>query len=233
MKICNILNITLLSTFVTFFACGSKEEMKDKTNSELREITDGEAKYKVTFTNLWNEKDHVKFPGNAHFSPVVSVSHDESFKLFQVGEKSSLALEEVAESGATTLITDVLSQAKKAGKALESSQTAAFFPKNVNEAIEFEVIVSKKFPLLSFVSMIAPSPDWIVGQNSINLIQNNKFIENLEFDLYAMDAGTEKGDSAGNFGINNADQNPKKVISELRSIAGFKVPFAKVVITKL
>lgn len=48
--------------------------------------------------------------------------------------------------------------------------------------------------LVSFVSMISPSPDWFVGIASLELCQTDcTWIENKVVDLYPWDAGTDKG----------------------------------------
>ena len=86
-----------------------------------------------------------------------------------------------------------------------------FFPKAVDEEITLEVIVSEDYPLVSIVSMIAPSPDWIVGVDAMNLIVDGDFVASKEVDLYAYDAGTEGGDTAGNFSIDNDETSQKKL----------------------
>ena len=50
--------------------------------------------------------------------------------------------------------------------------------------------------------------------------------------LYALDGGTESGDVAGNFSINNNATSPKQPINVLQG-SGFDAPFAFVTITPL
>lgn len=48
--------------------------------------------------------------------------------------------------------------------------------------------------LVSFVSMIDPSPDWFVGVSGLDLCMPNcTWIENKIMELYPWDAGTDSG----------------------------------------
>lgn len=55
--------------------------------------------------------------------------------------------------------------------------------------------VSQECPLVSVVSMIAPSPDWFVGVSGMSLYENGAWIEQKVVELYAYDAGTDSGRS--------------------------------------
>lgn len=47
---------------------------------------------------------------------------------------------------------------------------------------------------MSIVSMIDPSPDWIVGVSSLELCQRNcSWVESKILNLYPWDAGTDDG----------------------------------------
>jgi hypothetical protein len=41
--------------------------------------------------------------------------------------------------------------------------------------------------------MIAPSPDWFVGVNGLNLFENGSFVNEKTIILYPYDAGTDSG----------------------------------------
>ena len=48
-------------------------------------------------------------------------------------------------------------------------------------------------PLVTHVSMIAPSPDWFVGVNSLSLLEGGSFMSSVVIQLFAYDAGTDSG----------------------------------------
>ena len=63
--------------------------------------------------------------------------------------------------------------------------------------------VSTAYPYVSAISMVAPSPDWIVGISSVNLCQQDEVTGNFswveryppenQMNLYGYDAGTDGG----------------------------------------
>jgi hypothetical protein len=55
--------------------------------------------------------------------------------------------------------------------------------------------VSQDCPVVSVVSMIAPSPDWFVGVSGLSLYENGKWIEQRVVELFPYDAGTDSGSS--------------------------------------
>ena len=78
--------------------------------------------------------------------------------------------------------------------------------------------------------MIAPSPDWFVGINSLNTLVNGKF--RLENNSFIRIAGTEEGDVPGNFSIHNQTSNPHRPITSMKSLDSFSAPFATLEIKK-
>lgn len=195
-------------------------------------ITQAQAKkYKVTFESNWNRQDHLATPGNAHFSPVLAVSHNRDYSLFQQGGLATKGLEDLSELGRTAILKDEISIASSMMKIGEVKETQNMFIRS--ETVQtFEIDITPEHPYLSFASMIAPSPDWFVGLNAIKLYsEETGFFESTRnpIDLMAMDAGTELGDFGGNFSINNqANATHEPIFTLLGS--GFHTPFARVMI---
>lgn len=190
------------------------------------------AMYRLTFTSLWNKNSHVSLPGNAHFSPIVLTVHNDDHRLLPIGELTGKGLELVAELGKPEDLNKEIAQDKKSGSVLSSLNTSnQFVSKVLVQTVD--ITVSQDFPLLSFVSMVAPSPDWIVGLDSLILFDGDSFIKDTgDIDLYALNAGTEEGDRGGNFSIKNSSTRNPTPIEKLRG-RGFDAPFAKVRIQQL
>ena len=74
-----------------------------------------------------------------------------------------------------------------------------------------DIEVNSEYPLVSFITMIAPSPDWFVGVHDYNLCNTTtgKWLDSRTRDLPPYDAGT---DSGPNFGSSNQITNPKENI---------------------
>ena len=122
------------------------------------EFNQGETqKYLVTFNNNWNATDHVRVPSNAHFSPIVAVTHNSSYDLLPVGGITNGNLEPVAELGDPSKINIEIQSALNEGHVGMTLNTTNMFINSVTQST-FEIEISKDHPYLSFVSMIAPSP---------------------------------------------------------------------------
>lgn len=53
--------------------------------------------------------------------------------------------------------------------------------------------LSEAYPLVTLVSMVAPSPDWFVGVAGLRLFEDGAWVDTLVVDLFAYDAGTDSG----------------------------------------
>ncbi|MGI9463847.1 MAG: hypothetical protein ACR2OM_07905, partial [Aestuariivirgaceae bacterium] len=67
---------------------------------------------------------------------------------------------------------------------------------------------------VSFVTMIAPSPDWFTGAADIALIRNGKWIDELEIVLWAWDSGTDGGTT---YNADDDDTQPRQSVRLLAS----------------
>ena len=84
--------------------------------------------------------------------------------------------------------------------------------------------------------MIAPSPDWFVGVEDVNLINsNNEWIEETEIFLESYDAGTDSGTTFTSPDMNTVPQDSIKAIIDAPLGNGTNVnpAVAKITITKM
>ena len=187
--------------------------------------------YKITFQSNWNAIDHKKVPGPAHFSPVVAVVHNSNYDLLPVGTVAGKGLEMVAELGNPDLINKEITAAMTTGNVSETLNTKNMFISS-QLSQSFELTVTNHHPYISFASMIAPSPDWIVGLSNLKLYSKEAGFYsgiNKPMPLLAIDAGTENGDVGGNFSLMNRPTQPQGAISILTG-SGFDAPFAYITI---
>lgn len=237
------LKVILLALAFTSVGCAdnnSNEVVTDNTQIEMKEssnenqgVKEASARYTLTFTSLWTKADHIfDLPGSAHFSPLVVTVHNDAHTLVRMGDFAGAGLELVSELGRTGVIENELSAAVRNGAILNSTITENQFIRNqLTQTITLEV--SAESSMVSLVSMIAPSPDWIVALDSLNLHNGSEFLEDSgDIMLFAYNAGTENGDQAGNFSINNSATSPQAPISMLTG-RGFDKPFAKLRLEKI
>ncbi|MFH6604879.1 PKD domain-containing protein [Maribacter algicola] len=167
------------------------------------------ASYTVTFTSNWNATNHpINFPANDHFSAAVGMAHKPGVTFFEDGELASDGIENMAETGTNSPLDSEIGAIVSAGNAL-SFVNGGSLPNGTLERT-FTLQVTEEFSFVTFVSMIAPSPDWFVAIENIGLFDNGEFISNLTVDAISYDAGT---DSGPNFTSANDDTDPAEPIS--------------------
>ncbi len=167
------------------------------------------ATYKLTFKATWNSSTHPKnFPSNPHFSPLIGGLHNDKTSIWKSGGISSLGMKSMAETGSVSSITRSMKSDKNINRIIKGSLLSPS-PKQIS--LNFEV--SSDYPYLSIVSMLAPSPDWFIGVNSLKLLDNeNNWINDKTISLKLYDAGTDSGTL---FNSSNIATNPQEAIKEL------------------
>ena len=166
------------------------------------------AQYKVTFTGTWNPTDHpTNYPSNAHFSGIIGATHNDSVALWTPYTLSSPGVEQVAETGGKTIFTGEINQAISSGTAF-SLISGSGLPDGYNVSISQDFAVSSCFPLVTLISMVAPTPDWFVGVHDLPLYENGKWRDRVVVPLYPWDAGTEDGTA---FSTSNPATSPQQI----------------------
>lgn len=174
--------------------------------------------YEFRIDLTWTAQTHpTAFPPNGHVSPPVGASHDASVHFWRDGEIASDAVEDVAERGRTVKMRDLIADAMASGQALDLIFQNGINPSPGSRSQLFRA--SDAAPLVTVITMLAPSPDWIVGVDSLPLRDGAHWVEEVVIDLRAWDAGTDSGTT---FTAINEDTDPREPI---RSIAG-EPPFA-------
>jgi len=107
--------------------------------------------------------------------------------------------------GTSTLVSEINTQiaAKKAWKLILPGG-----PQLGAEAMKtgIDVEVTANFSKVSIITMLAPSPDWFIGIDSLDLCDSGKWRESMNITMLPpWDAGTEDGTA---FSISNAATNP-------------------------
>ncbi|GAA4812314.1 spondin domain-containing protein [Litoribaculum gwangyangense] len=183
------------------------------------------ANYDISLTTIWNPTDHTSVPNGAHWSPLAGATHKNINDILEFGVIAPISngIKNIAETGNTSNFMNEINSAINAGKANQYLQQdfSPFAGNNSNASIN-SVTVSEDFPLITLVSMVAPSPDWFIAINSLNLRSGNDLVNNgwkdtFTLDVYAYDAGT---DSGVDYNSPNSVTNPREAIT---MISGFPV----------
>jgi Spondin_N len=168
------------------------------------------AQYTVRFDATWNRGSHpVEFPADAHFSPLVGGTHDSRVRFWRPGDPASDGIERMAEGGRTGPLADEIAAAVRAGTAEQGFTGAGI---DSPGSTSFPFTLSRQYPLVTLVTMVAPSPDWFVGVAGLSLIEDGKWVEEKVVALAGYDAGSDDGTT---FRSPDDDTVPKQPVARL------------------
>ncbi|HEV8659456.1 MAG TPA: spondin domain-containing protein [Thermoanaerobaculia bacterium] len=196
------------------------------------------AQYKVTFIRLWTEKTHpFEYPEaglltGPHLSGLIGATHAGAYSIYKVGTLPTPGLERLSEEGKHSPLDQEIKNAIAAGKAGALFETGPIRDASKTETVN--VTVTTRFPMVSAVAMIAPSPDWFAGVADVKLMENGKWVNRKTVDLYAYDSG---GDDGTTYKAPDKDNNPKKPTTMANTphfvIKGKKPPVARLTFTRM
>ncbi len=171
-----------------------------------------EARYSVRFEALWSPQTHPgAYPSGAHYSNLIGGTHVRGSHFWEAGDLASPGVELMAEAGFDFSLRDEVEAAIAAGSAGRLITGLAIdSPGTAMSSFR----VSEVFPVATVVAMIAPSPDWFIGVDGVDLYVGDTWVDELVVELYAWDAGT---DSGGDFGSPNQDTDPQQPITLITS----------------
>ena len=171
------------------------------------------ATYQLSFEADWSAETHPEsFPSNPHFSGLVGATHQSDGGLWSVGELATPGIQSMAETGSKTALLNEIEALVQAGDAQTSISGPGISLSPGVTTIEFDITLSH--PLVSITSMIAPSPDWFVGTDSLSLRSDGQWLSEVVVELLPYDAGTDDG---ANFQSSNRVTNPPELITEIKT----------------
>lgn len=178
------------------------------------------ASYDITFNSVWeneivdpvNGNSTASIPGNAHWSNLVGTTHNANYTMVQMGTLASTGIKNVAELGNNTALMAEVNAQITAGNADQWLQEGFSPFAAISSATLSNVVVSSDYSLLSLASMIAPSPDWMIAINAVDLRDGNSWRSSITIPLFPYDAGT---DSGANYGSANQPTVPAVAITSL------------------
>lgn len=164
--------------------------------------------YELTIDISWSAETHpFEFPLNAHLSSFLAATHNSRYSMFRDGDTASSGLELVAENGRPSIMNAELAEAQRRKRVGSIVQIDPL--RELPGQVTMTVTTTKSHPFFSFVSMIAPSPDWFTGAADVALVENDEWIETQAITLWAWDSGTDGGDT---FRADNLETQPQQSI---------------------
>ena len=149
------------------------------------------ATYTVTFDSTWSAATHPEdFPSNAHFSSLIGGTHNAEASFWDSGELASPGIQAVAETGSPDVLRDEINAAIMAGTARDViAGPGLASPGSASASFD----IHQSHPLVSLITMVAPSPDWFIGVHDLPLFDNGRWVEEVEVIIFPYDAGTDSG----------------------------------------
>jgi hypothetical protein len=218
---------------MTFLGAGCMSAAQRAPN-EAKET----AEYELTFTSTWTAQRHpLEYPeagafSGPHFSGLIGATHDGGYHLIREGEMPTPGLERLSEEGKHSPLDDEIKQQIAAGRAGALFETGPV--KDFSMPVTARFKADANHPMVSFVAMIAPSPDWFTGAADVSLHENGAWVSERTIELVAWDSG---GDDGMTYKADDRDTSPKK--PTMKSGAphfqqnGTPVPVARVTIRKI
>ena len=153
------------------------------------------------------------FPTNPHFSGLIGAVHNENATFWKEGQIASPGIKQVAETGSkdgladevASLIIDGSAYVKLSGDEMPVSPGT----------VTMRFTAHRDYHLITFVSKLAPSPDWFVGISGMSLMEKNDWIIEKAVELYVYDAGTDSGTTY------TAEDQPTNPPEKIRKITGY------------
>ncbi len=202
--------IVLFAMFITVAGCSSDG------GSDTDRDANASATYKVTFTTVWtNTTFPTMFPSGAHFSGLIGGTHNEQIKFWETGQMATDGIESMAETGSKSSLSAEVNAAIADGKAEFELSGAG---NSAAGTVDLEFDINETYPLVTLVSMVAPSPDWFVGVSDLSLFDAaaGDWMDTVTVDLKVYDAGTDSGST---FTASNAGTQPADPIALLTSVS--------------
>lgn len=164
-------------------------------------------RYRLEINSTWSKETHpLDFFPDAHLTRFIGVAHNSRYVLFDDGRIASSGLQSLAERGRIDILRVELDDARERKRAGEVFEGEGFGTPG-SATVTFEA--TKEYGLVSFATMIAPSPDWFTGAASVPLFDGSNWVDRIEVPLWPWDAGTDSGES---WTAENTETQPRESI---------------------
>ncbi len=203
-------NKGFLKFLMMFCILGTVLVSCDKDDDEEKIDLDQVHKFEITFVGQWSSNVYGElFPEDALFASFVGLTHNSPNKLYKLGNPASDGLAEYCKTGdSAQLVSDINSMIEdKSSYSL--IQTGLMSPEGEIK-VTFETNLRHRY--ITCVGRIAPSPDWFVSIENVDLRLLNHAGYGVTVLFHANDAGVKGGTS-----FSEPGQDTKEGISRISS----------------
>lgn len=170
------------------------------------------AVYKLSIRTFWEEeqfpKQYPEWRPPAQWSKTIGFSHNSGLSLFKLGSTAGEGVKQFVETGDS----DTLDREAATNNFLDAFIAPPITSGAGNTSTT--IFVDGNNTQVSLLSKLVPSPDWFIGIDSLNLCQDNHFIDSITTEAFPLDAGTDNGFT---FTSPNWPTDPQGVIFQISS----------------
>jgi hypothetical protein len=143
------------------------------------------AEYRVTFESTWSAQTHpFEFPSNAHFSGLIGGTHNDGVSFWQWAHWPARASRTWRSWVPRPPSRRKCRRRSPQGRRTPCCLVAASAPHR--DRCRWLSTSTRRSPLVTLVSMLAPSPDWFVGVSALSLRANRAWIPQVVVDLVCL-----------------------------------------------
>ena len=208
----------LMALLSLAFVAGCGDSMGDETIDEFFQPPPGATSsetctdagdvgyYQMVFASDWVAANFESYPTGAHFAMFTGATHNENVTFWEPGGMATLGIERMAEDGLNqTFANEIDAQIVATNAKSKFSGSTLFMTGGpASRTINFPIWGSHT--RVTVASMIAPTPDWFVGVNGVDLCDTmTGWKEEVVIDAFVYDAGTETGTG---WSLNNPPEDP-------------------------
>lgn len=168
-----------------------------------------DVQYQLDLDISWSGDTHPHdWPeGGGHMSGLIGATHHGRYVMFADGYTATSGVKSVAERGRQRILRAELDEAieRKRVKDVFQADGIAKVPGRISATFA----LSETHARVSFITMIAPSPDWFTGLAGVRLRDDKGWRDKAVYALWAWDAGTDRGQSYGS--DNDANQPAESI----------------------
>jgi hypothetical protein len=153
---------------------------------------------------------------------LIGASHSPDVLLWAEEEPATPGIKNMAETGGKSPLDSEIASLIGDGSACTLISGGGVNPSPGEVTVTFTATLD--CPVVSVVTMIAPSPDWFVGVSGLSLLEDGAWIEQEVVELFPYDAGTDSGSSYTSPDEPTADPEPIHRIETEPLLADGNVP---------
>lgn len=162
-----------------------------------------DATYRVTVSFDWQQPE-LEDP---HWSRLIAFAHTPRYSLFADGQTASSGLGLVATNGRVSVLQAELDEGQRRGR-VGAREVVPGLEAGRGQFV-LELTLTEEHHLVSFATMLAPSPDWFSGASGVDLRNAEGWVDQLTRPLWVWDAGV---DSGGAFVSANTPTQPRESV---------------------